>query len=233
MVSDKKIKSTIAIYAIVAAVLIILTLVIPFNKPTSSWIMFGFTLLSLIIGAFTTIYAFDKSEKLMSKFYGYPLFRVGYIYTLIQIISTLVIYIVGAFVEVPYWVGVVLSILTLGFVGVGCITADNVRDYIQEIDNSTLESTKNITLFQTDIADILDLCETKSIKEPLINLVKKFKYSDPVSTPQTEEAEKNLKVELQELRALLAENDSEKILSKIKTISNQLNSRNRICESSK
>lgn len=233
MLIDKRKKSAIAIYAIVAIVFVILTLVIPFDKPAASWVMFAFSLLSMALGAGITIYAFGRPEKLMSKFYGYPMFKVGYIYTVAQLALTFLIYLIGAFVQTPYWVGVVLSIIPLGFVGIGCIAAENIRDYIEEIDNSTVEFTRKVKKFQIDISDILDLCENDSVREPLFHLVNKFKYSDPVSSLETKEVETHLSEELQELRVLLKEDDSEKILKKIKSISNQLSSRNRICESSK
>lgn len=233
MLIDKRKKSAIAIYAIVAIVFVILTLVIPFDKPAASWVMFAFSLLSVALGAGITIYAFERPEKLMSKFYGYPMFKVGYIYTVAQLALTFLIYLIGAFVQTPYWVGVVLSIIPLGFVGIGCIAAENIRDYIEEIDTRTIITTGTFKRFNIDVADILDACDNPEVYEPMKKLNEKFKYSDPVSSPATEEKEEEIKREIEKLKNIINNESTENVIDEIKLISNLLSSRNRICEARK
>ena len=81
MKMNKPKKSAVAIYGIIAILFILLTVLIPFPKPASSWIMFAFSIISLAVGAGISLYAFGKPKDLMSKFYGYPIFRIGYLYT--------------------------------------------------------------------------------------------------------------------------------------------------------
>ena len=63
--------------------------------------MFAFSIVSLAGGCGVTLFAFSKSEELKSKFYGYPVFRIGFLYTGLQLALTVLIYIIGAFVAVP------------------------------------------------------------------------------------------------------------------------------------
>ena len=146
---------------------------------------------------------------------------------------TVILYIIGAFVDVPYWVGLIISVLVAGFAGIGCIVTDNARDVIEEIDVKTSVSTKTITKFSNDIADILDTCKNDAVKEPLQKLVTKFKFSDPVSSPATEEKERIIETELEKLRGLISSDDEKQIMDQIEVVSNALSSRNRICESAK
>lgn len=233
MAWNKKRTSTVLVYAIAATVFILLSLIIPFNKPAASWVMFSFSIVAIAAGAFISIYAFGKSEELVSKFYGYPLFRIGFIYTAIQIAATIIVYIIGAFVSVPYWVGVTLSVLFIGMAAIGCIAADNARDFIEDIDTREEIVTKTVTLFQNDISDVMDICKNEDVKEPLARLVAKFKYSDPVSSEATKTKEDEICAELEMLKASVVIDDTDAILAQIEKITHLLNSRNRICASSK
>ena len=142
MKMNKPKKSAVVIYGIIAALFILLTVLIPFPKPASSWIMFAFSIISLAVGAGISLYAFGKPKDLMSKFYGYPIFRIGYLYTAAQLITTVILYAVGAFFNVPYWIGLLLSLIYTGAAGIGFIVADNSRDFIENIDVNTVNATK-------------------------------------------------------------------------------------------
>lgn len=233
MIWNKRKTSTVIIYTIAAAVFILLSLMIPFDKPAASWVMFAFSIAAIVAGAFISIYAFGKKEALVSKYYGYPLFRIGFLYTTAQIAATIFVYIVGAFTNVPYWIGVLLSVLLLGAAAIGCIVADNVRDFIEEIEIQEYDSIKTVTLFQNDISDILDLCKNEEAREALSKLVTKFKYSDPVSSEATKSKEDEIHAELDCLKESIALDDIDRILEQIEKVTNLLSTRNRICESSK
>ena len=229
---NKKKKSAVAVYGIAAVVFILIFLVIPFSKPAASWIMFAFSIISFAAGLGISWYAFGKSETLVSKFYGYPVFRIGFIYTAVQLILSIVVFIIGAFVNLPYWIGLVLSVLLLGMAAIGVIAADNARDYIEEIDVKTAAATKTVSKFNNDIADILDLCKDETVKAPLQKLVTKFRYSDPVSIPETKEKEEEIEAELAVLKELVAAGSAGNAIAGIEKVSNFLASRNRLKERS-
>lgn len=229
----KRKKSVILAYTIATIVFVILSLTIPFSKPAASWMMFAFSVVSLAGGCGITLFAFSKSEELKSKFYGYPVFRIGFLYTILQLALTLLIYIIGAFVSVPYWVGLAISVLLMGLASIGVITTDTARDYVEEIDTKTTATVKTLTRFNVDISDLVDVCKCDSAKIPLKKLAEKFKYSDQVSSSATEEKETLIMEELNNLREIITSNDAEKIIEQVEVVSSLLNSRNRICESTK
>lgn len=230
---NKPKKSAVAIYGIIAIIFILITVLIPFQKPACSWIMFSFSLISLLVGAGISLYAFGKPKDLMSKFYGYPIFRIGYLYTVAQVITTVILYAVGAFFSVPYWIGLLISIIYTGAAGIGFIVTDNSRDFIENIDVNTVDTTKAVTGFQVDISDILDACKDEKAIEPLQNLVTKFKYSDPVSIEKTKEIETEIEKELKILKVCVSDQNTDTTLEQIEKVVNLLNSRNRICGSYK
>ena len=108
---NKKSKSVIAVFSIVAFVYALCFIIIPFSKNAASWIEFAFTLISIIAGFGVFAYAFGKGETLVSKIYGFPIFRIGYLYIAIQFVLGVLICLVAAFVNVPYWVALVLSVI--------------------------------------------------------------------------------------------------------------------------
>lgn len=233
MQSDKRNKSFLAIHIIIAVVYILLFALIPFHKPAGSWLMFIFSLISIAGSCGITLYAFGKDDSLMSKFYGYPVFKIGIGYMLLQLGLSVLVYIIGAFVNVPYWVGLLLSLVMAGAAGIGIIAADDAHDFIEQVDSHEVAVTRNITYFNIDISDLLEMCRDEALHVSLKELATKCKYSDPVSIPETEEKEQQIKMELQELHALIEQNENEKANEKIKLILRLVSSRNRICEANK
>lgn len=230
---DKKEKSTIAVYAIISFVYVLAFLIVPFNKCAASWISFLFTIIALTSSLFICGIAFKAKKTLVSKIYGFPIFRVGVIYAIVQLIVGISICAIGAFVAVPYWIALLLSFLFLCAATIGVIITDNTRDLIEEFDESVKIETKNVTYFQINIAGIVDDCENSDVKAELKVLNQLFEFSDPVTNEETKESEEAIKAMLAELKVLVAAGSTNNIKALIKKITNVLNERNRICKASK
>ena len=229
----KKSKSVIAIYAIILVVYIIGFLIIPFNKIAASWISFAFTIIAIAASLFVFNQAFNSKETLVSKIYGYPIFRVGAVYALAQLAIGIVICAIGAFVAIPYWVALLLSIIMLGAAAIGVIITDNTRDLVEHVDETVKVDTEVVTNFQIDIAGIVDCCEDSNLKSELEKLNDAFRFSDPVSNAKTKEAEDKINVLLNELKANVESNNVSEATALVKKITNALAERNRICKASK
>ena len=101
---NKKTRSFILVYGIVFLVCLLAFLIIPFQKNAASWIVFAFSLISIAAGCGISLFAFRGEQALVSKVYGFPVFRIGLIYMILQLVFSLIICIVAAFVDVPYWI---------------------------------------------------------------------------------------------------------------------------------
>ena len=229
----KKSKSVIAIYAILLVVYIVAFLIIPFNKIAASWISFAFTIIAIASSLLIFNFAFNAKETLVSKIYGYPIFRVGAVYALAQLVIGVVICAISAVIAVPYWVALLVSVILLGAAAIGVIITDNTRDLVEEVDESVNVDTKNVTRFQIDIAGIDDVCENTEVKADLEKLNELFRFSDPVTNDETREVEESIKTMLAELKTIVADGSTDDINALIKRITNTLNERNRICKASK
>ena len=230
---DKRAKSVIAVYVIILLVYALAFLIVPFNKIAASWISFIFTIIAIASSLFICGFAFMSKETLVSKIYGFPIFRVGAIYAIVQLAVGIVICIVGSFLAVPYWVALLISAILLGAAAIGVIITDNTRDLIEKIDDSVKVETENVTFFQINIAGIVDECENGEGKVELAKLNELFQFSDPVTNDSTKEIEESIKTMLTDLKAIVVDGDADDIKALVKKLTNALNERNRICQATK
>jgi type II secretory pathway pseudopilin PulG len=229
---NKNLITMVAVFAIILVVYILAFLLIPFNKSLSSWLAFGFTIFAFVVGTGITAFAFGKKE-LKSKFYGLPIFKIGIIYVAVQLVLGIIICIIAAFVAVPFWVALLIFIIALAVFAIAFIGVSGARSAIEEIETQEEIKTQTHKVFSLSIDGIVDICEDESVKVKLSKLAEKFKYSDPVSSSETEEIEDEIAVGLDNLRGFIKSKDYSAAATKIQEIDNLLSERNRICKTYK
>lgn len=230
---NKKNKSIILVYGILAFIYLIAFVVIPFPKNAASWISFVFTLVSFVLSLGVALYVFGKDNEMTSKFYGFPIFKIAYMYPLVQFIVGLIICIVAAFVAVPYWIALILSLIILGASAIGVIATDNARDIVEQTEAESERVTKATKMFNLNIASVLDLCTEPSVKIELEKLAESFRFSDPVSNEATEDIESIIMEKLEDLKINITAFSADENIEKITELKNLLSERNRICKMSK
>lgn len=230
---NKKQKSLLAVYAIVFVVFNILYFIIPFPKTPCVWTAYAFALVAVILGCGITFYAFKDTETLRSKVYGFPVFRIGYIYLFAQLIVSIVIFIINIFVVVPLWIGAALSVVILGLALIGVIATDNARDIIEDFEKKAEKATEKITYFKLDVSGIISVCRDADVKKKLNVLSDKLKYSDPVSSPKLAEAENKIAYEISQLSKIVNSESKDDVVSKIDDIIAMLENRNNMCKALK
>lgn len=230
---NKKNKSIIAVYGILAFIYLIAFVIIPFPKNAASWISFVFTLVSFVLSLGVSLYIFGKDDEMTSKFYGFPIFKIAYMYPLVQFAVGLLICIIAAFVAVPYWVALILSLIILGASSIGVIATDNARDIVEQTEAESERVTKATKMFNLNIASVLDLCTEPSVKIELEKLAESFRFSDPVSSDATEDIESTIMEKLENLKISISSSDSDENIAKITELKNLLAERNRICKMNK
>ena len=230
---NKKNKSIIVVYGILAFIYLIAFVIIPFPKNAASWISFVFTLVSFVLSLGVTLYVFGKDDEMTSKFYGFPIFKIAYMYPLVQFVVSVIICLIAAFVAVPYWVALILSLGILGVSAIGVIATDNARDIIEENEAEIERVTKATKLFNLNVSSVLDLCTEPSVKKELEKLAESFRFSDPVSSDATEDIESTIMEKLENLKISISSSDSDENIAKITELKNLLAERNRICKMNK
>ena len=225
----KRMTSVLAVYVIVLVVYSVAFFVVPFEKTGVVWTTYIFSVLALIAGPYIVCFAFWNGETIKSKIYGFPILQLGILYTIMQIVFSIIVCIINSFLEVPVWIVVVASVLWMGCAGIGLIAADNTRDIIEKQENETAVQTKTAKYFRISIDEIVDLCEDEKVKVQLTKLAEEIRFSDPVSASELEEIEAKIMDELAHLHEVI-NGDAEEAIDVIKKIAGLVADRNRRCK---
>lgn len=227
---NKKRNSIYIVYGIVFVLFSIIFFMIPFKKTGIAWLELIFSWLSIIAGLLITVYAFSKGENVKSKLYGFPVFRVGIIYMVVQLVFCLVFCSIAAVAKIATWIPALLSIMLIGAAAIGVIATDNARDIVQQVENRVTAETRAIKYFRLDVSALVDMCRDANLKKSLEKLSEEIRYSDPVSKPELEAVEQQMSQKVDRLRYLIDENNVSAAMAEVNDINALLADRNRRCK---
>ncbi len=216
--------------AVLFVVFTVIAFVIPFPKTTVFWIAY----LCGVFAILFQIYIFKSSfgnEDARSRFYGFPIARLGIIYLVIQLIASIAEIALAKFI--PAWIVIVINVLILAFALIGCITAETMRDEIAKQDGKLKKSVFNMRELQSISATLVDQCSDENLKKDLKKLADEFRYSDPLSSDKTKVLEADLQSRVSDLQQAIVDGDIEGAKALCSKISGCLKERNRICALSK
>ena len=234
MKPEKATNRQLVLFGMVIVVYLVLALAIPFPKDNAAyWISFLFGLASLGVQAYVMKTAFDKGEPLRSKFYGYPIAKIGVTYLAVQIAVSFVFMAMGFIVRVPAWAALVVCVLITGVFSVGFISADIMRDEVERQDKQLVKDVKTMRALQSKTAFIVSQCTDTGLKPMLRELSEKFRFSDPVSSDALAEIENDLTATVDELQAAVMENDIDSAKVLCAKVAATLEQRNTMCKLNK
>ena len=210
----------------------VIAFVVPFSRTAVFWIGYGFGMLAILAQIIVIKLAFDGAESIRSKFYGFPIARIGVIYLIAQVLLSIVAMALGMII-LP-WIPAVLFTVMLVAAAAGLVSADAVRDEVERQDEKivkdvsrmrSLQSKMNVLISQSDVSG--------ELKTELDKLADSIKYSDPVSSSATEQIEDELNFNIEELQKAIVDGENESALTICKKTSGILAERNRLCKLNK
>ena len=219
--------------AIVLVCFLALAFLIPFPKTATFWVSFAFALIAICAQVYVMKIAFDKGEPLKSKFYGFPIARIGVTYLVVQLAVSFLLMGIGFAVKVPIWIALLLCILILGGSALGLISADIMRDEVERQDIQLKKDVRTMRALQSKSAALAGNCADEATKKKLTDLAEKFRFSDPVSSDAVAAAEQDLAVILDELQSAVLEGDWASANLLIAKTDAALAERNRLCKLNK
>lgn len=230
---NKKFSAGLLIIAVLAIVYSIVYWIVPVDLSAAKAWAYIFTMISVGVCVYSYFLAFVKSSNPKSAIYGFPISRIGFVYTLAQMVISLLILIISKVVDVKSWVCVVICVIMLGAALIGVIITDNSRDYIQDLDVKKTDNTKAMKYFNADVTSIIEKCSDIEVKKLLNKLADECKYSDPVSNSETEVLEEVINDMIAGLSMEIGTMDSAIAIVKVNEIRDALRDRNRRCKLSK
>ena len=216
----------IIILLILLAVFSVIAFVIPFPKNTVFWIAYACGILAILFQLYIFRSSFGKTDA-RSRFYGFPIARLGIYYLIIQLVVSVIEIALSKFL--PAWVVILINVLILAVALIGCITTETMRDEIAKQDAQLKARVSGLREMQSLSSAMAGQCADETLKLKLQKLAEDFRFSDPVSSGKTAEIETNLLEGLKDLQQALTDGDTKGAETLCGRLSATLAERNRIC----
>lgn len=220
------------IRAIVVAVITfviynLIAFVIPFAHTAAFWISYGFTLAAFAVVCASIYIAFIKNPDTKSRFYGFPIARIGVLYGIAQLIVSLIVMVLAKWT--PWWIPTLVYAIGMGATIIGLVSAEAIVDEIQTQDVKLKDNTTMMRTLQSKINQIASQTGDAAIKA----LAEEFRYSDPVSNDAIADAEADLSAAVDQLQAAFVDGDNEAVAQLCRKTAALLGERNRLCKLNK
>ena len=220
----------IGVLGVLLVLYIVIAFAIPFVHTATFWLSFVFTLVAFAVVAASIYIAFIKNPDAKSKFYGFPIAKIGAVYGLVQLILGLIFMALAPWA--PAWLAVILFVIALGAAVIGLISADAVVEEIQKQDIKLKKDVALMRELQSKVNGIVGLCGD-DVRAEVSALAEDFKFSDPVSSDALAEIETELAACVDELQTALVDGDAAAARELCRKVKTTLAERNRLCKLNK
>ncbi len=223
-------KETIRAVAAAVIILILYHLVVfllPLAKTTVFWISYLFTLVSFGVACLSIYISFIKAPNAMSRFYNFPIARLGVSYCIVQAVLGLIAMVLG--VLIPGWVAVLVYAIALGSALLGLISAETVVETVIAQDAKLKKDVTMLRRLQSKVSQMASQSDDPALKA----LAEEFRYSDPVSSEAIAEAEAELSAIIDVLQGAFVDGDNAAVAQLCRRASALLAERNRLCKLNK
>lgn len=214
-------------FAIILVLYLLVVFLIPFIHTVTFWVSLLCTLIAFGIVATTMYFAIYKRMGAKSKFYGFPIARIALIYGLTQLIAGFLFMACAAFT--PLWIAVLVFAFVLGAAIIGLISTETVADHIELQDVKLKQDVALMRSLQSRVG----ILAAQTGEPELKALSEEFRYSDPVSNPALEGAERDLIAAVDDLESAVLEGDTAAVKPLCHKASIVLAERNRLCKLNK
>ena len=214
---------TAVVWLILLAVYHVIVFAVPFTHNGAFWLSYVFALAAFAVLGAATYLGEIKGEGVKSKFYGFPILRLGAVYFAVQIVLSLIVMAVAV---VKIWVALVVYVILLGAAAIGLIAADAMREEIQRQDVKLKKDVSFMRNLQSKVCQMATQCDAPELKR----FAEDIRYSDPVSSDALGDIEQELAAAVEELQAAVVDGDGESVAQLCRKASAVLSERNRLCK---
>ena len=228
-------KKVFKFYSIIWAVLLALFNVISFvsvgwagiSKYTPSfWIGYAFITLSFI-GQIVCAYFALKDNDIKKTFYNVSLIAASYTGLILSFVFGGLCMIIS---PLPYWVGIILCAIVLGFNITAVVKATAAIDIVSGIDEKVKESTLFIKSLTVDAESLMSRAKSENIKAECKKVYEAVRYSDPMSNGAFVSVESDITIKFSKFSEAVVSEDSEAVVTLAEEIIILLGDRNKKCK---
>lgn len=214
--------------AVCMAVLLAMYLLLAFWAPMAVvWVSFGFAVVAFGVAAYSIYMAFFKKPGARSRYYGFPIARIGVSYGFVQLALSFLVLALGRWI--PVWAAVLVYTLLLVAAVFGMVGADTAAEEIQHQDEKLKKNVAFMRALQSQVNQMAAQCGLPEVKQ----FSEDVRYSDPVSSSALAEIERDLSAAVDDLQAAVTDGDQEAALQLVQKAEGLLRERNRLCKLNK
>lgn len=224
---DQNWKRSAVCLGVLLALYLLLAFLIPFVKTAVFWFSFAFTLIAFGVAGYALYTAFLKKPDARSRFYGFPIARIGVLYGGVQLAVGLLFMALGKWI--PAWLAVLVYAALLGAAAIGLVSADAVVETIHTQDRKLKKDVAFMRALQSKANQMAAQCTLPEVRQFCENI----RYSDPVSSEALAEIERDLSAAVDDLQAAIVDGDKGVISQLARKADTLLSERNRVCKLNK
>ena len=224
-------KRTLIVLAIVLIVFSVLAFVLPFEMNHLFWLSYLYGVFAIAVQLYVRKTAFNETDSVKSKFYGFPIVQIGIIYMAVQLLLSLIFMALAA--AAPIKIAIILYVFVLAVAAVGFIGADAMRDEVERQDVKLETDTSCITTLRSQVYPLAGRCADAAAKAALTELADEFRYSDPVTSEALKTIEGDLKTAVAKLQEVVTAENAEQIKIRCREVTELLAERNQLCKLNK
>lgn len=223
-------KNEIRSYIVLAIVFIafsVISFAVPFNRTNIFWLGYICGVIASAFQIYILKMSFFGEGNVKSKFYGFPIARIGLIYLAVQIIASFMEMALGKYI--PFGVVLIINVIVIAFALVGSIAADAMREEIERQDVKLKKDVTKMRNLQSLASTLEGQCSDESLKKTLGKMSEEFRFSDPVSSDSAESLEDDLLIQLKDVQKAIVDGDTESVRKLCESTISTLKERNRLC----
>lgn len=162
----------------------------------SFWVGYVFITLAFI-GNLICSLIFFKEENKSKVFLNIPIINLAYSALIVSLIAGTIAMAVPV---IPYWIGVIVDVLILAFYSISIVKASAAVDIVNDVEQKVKNQTFFIKSLICDIEMLAEREDNPEIKQHLIKLTEKAKFSDPTSNDALADLESKIANKVNELK---------------------------------
>lgn len=233
---SKRFKYYIAAWAMLLAVFNVICFVIPEGeiggtKFTSAfWV--GYVMITIAFaGQLACAFRAFQAQDGRQLFYRIPLVSISYAGLILTLIGGGVCMVVPG---IPYWVGIIVAALILGFTAIAVIKASAAAEIVSETDERIAVQTNRIRSLTAEAETLPARAGTPAAKAACKRVYEALRYADPMSTAALADMEDRIADKLHALSAAVADDaGAEKIPALAAELEQLIAERNAKCKGMK
>jgi hypothetical protein len=217
----------VIVLIVIAVIYSVVVFAVPFHKGGLFWLSYLCTLISLAAAGYASDSAFFHGEGAKSKFYGFPIAKIGMTYFVVQLVLGIIFMAISA---APLWLALILYVILMGAAVIGFIAADAVREEIEHQDVKLKKDVSAMRALQSKANSLTGLCKDSDLRKAVEKFAENLRFSDPVSSEALQGIEGELSRCITELECAVVDADNSSAQTLCRKAESLLVERNRLCK---